>query len=160
MKLQVTSYIDASTIYGSSSLQSDSIRLFRGGLVQYGRLDNRNPPDPPGGEICRNGAITSQCFRSGDNRAPEQPALTAIHITWIRAHNILARKLSELNQQWSDEKIYQETRRIVGAMIQHITYREFLPIILGKDHSLVILIGSTFINFSFNQLYLLHYQSK
>ncbi|GLV44597.1 uncharacterized protein CBL_13471 [Carabus blaptoides fortunei] len=130
---QVTSYIDASTIYGSSSLQADSIRLFRGGMVQYGRLDNRNPPDPPGGELCRKGAITSQCFRSGDNRAPEQPALTAIHITWIREHNILARKLSELNQQWSDEKVYQETRRIVGAMIQHITYREFLPIILGHE---------------------------
>lgn len=122
----MTSYIDASTIYGSSVSQADPIRLFRGGLIHYGR------PDPPnGGEPCRSGAVSIQCLRPGDGRASEQPGLTSLHITWVRKHNMLATALAHLNPHWSDEKMFQETRRIVGAMIQHITYREYLPIILG-----------------------------
>lgn len=77
------------------------------------------------------GALTSACFNSGDGRSNEQPGLTAFHTIWLRYHNKLAETLSIVNSHWSDEKIYQETRRIVGALIQHITYREFLPILLG-----------------------------
>ncbi|XP_017781292.1 PREDICTED: thyroid peroxidase-like [Nicrophorus vespilloides] len=131
---QVTSYIDASTVYGSDAQKADSLRLFRGGLLQYGRPRNvQNPPDPPGGEICRLGAVSPQCFKGGDSRAGEQTGLTAFHTVFLRYHNRLAAALGQLNPHWSDEKIYQETRRIVGALIQQITYKEFLPVLLGEE---------------------------
>lgn len=103
------------------------------GLLQYGRRGSNNfPPNPPEGEICRTGAISTSCFLGGDSRFGEQPALTAMHTIWLRFHNQVAGVLQTLNPHWSDEKLYQEARRIIGALIQHITYKEFLPVLLGK----------------------------
>ncbi|KAK9883784.1 hypothetical protein WA026_001979 [Henosepilachna vigintioctopunctata] len=133
---QVTSYLDGSVIYGSDFETSDAIRTFKNGKLQYGRpLGNGplDPPDPPGGELCRSGALTTECFEGGDGRFGEQSGLTAMHTLWVRYHNKLATTLGKMNKHWSDEKIFQETRKIVGALIQHITYREFLPIVVGPE---------------------------
>ncbi|XP_036323381.1 peroxidase, partial [Rhagoletis pomonella] len=123
---QATSYIDASPIYSNSVKSSDNARVFRNGLLVYGR---GNPAE----DVCHRGAIATQCIRAGDGRSGEQPGLLALHHVWVGEHNRIAMELSEMNLHWSDEKIYQETRRIIGAMFQHITYREFLPIVLGRE---------------------------
>ncbi|XP_014367794.2 uncharacterized protein LOC106718259 [Papilio machaon] len=132
---QVSAYIDGSPLYASSARKSDKLRLFRNGMLQYGRVQQRRPVLPPErrDELCRGGAVSSDCFRSGDARVNEHPGLVAAHIVWLRQHNRMAQELAHLNPHWSDEKIYQETRKIIGAMLQHITYREFLPVVLGSE---------------------------
>lgn len=61
------------------------------------------------------------------------PTTAAFHTLWIRQHNTVTKQLKIRNMHWEDERLYQEARRIVGAQIQHITFNEFLPIIIGRE---------------------------
>ncbi|KAK0173176.1 hypothetical protein PV328_006414 [Microctonus aethiopoides] len=132
---QVTSYLDASMIYSSNARHSDSLRIFRNGLLQYGKLEIQKPQNTRGAndDICRRGSLSASCFRAGDARLTEQPGLTSLHVVFLRLHNRIATELSQINPQWSDEKVFQETRKIIGAIIQHITYNEYLPIVVGPE---------------------------
>ena len=70
----------------------------------------------------------------GDVRANEQLNLLVLHTVWMREHNRIARSLRAVNPRWSDERLFQEARRITIAEYQHVVYKEWLPIILGEQH--------------------------
>lgn len=45
----------------------------------------------------------------------------------------MAVALGKINPHWTDEIIFQETRKIIGGVLQHIVYAEWLPLVLNKE---------------------------
>lgn len=135
---QATSFIDGSVVYGSTKEKISILREKQNGTIRmFKTADNREllpvSSDPYDG--CNTEDMNRQgkyCFEAGDSRANENLLLTSMHLILARQHNFLARGLQKENPDWSDEKVFQETRKILAAQMQHITYNEFLPILLGE----------------------------
>ncbi|XP_048249474.1 peroxidase mlt-7-like isoform X1 [Haliotis rufescens] len=125
---QITAYIDGSMIYGSSLAEMRILRAFDRGLLKTSPNDLLPEDTEPS---CRKTSEKDYCFKAGDTRVNEQMALATLHTIWVREHNRMAKELSSINPSWDDERLFQETRKIVGAKIQHITYKEFLRKILN-----------------------------
>ncbi|XP_003241493.3 peroxidase-like [Acyrthosiphon pisum] len=141
---QATHYLDGSMIYGSSAKRTWSLRTNSGGqLLTSVGFDIESQSDPVQSQYmpledtesnaCQYGSGT--CYRAGDIRANALPQLTVMHTLWMREHNRLAKLLSHVNPHWDDERIFQEARKIVTASIQHITYAEWLPALLGENYT-------------------------
>lgn len=131
----VTSYIDASMVYGSDPVRAAALRTFVGGKLKTsadGMLPPLNAAGLPNADPFRLGP---NLFLAGDVRANEQTGLTATHSLFVREHNRLADRIAQHYPDLSDEQIYQIARRIVGAEIQMITYEEYLPAVLGADRA-------------------------
>ncbi|XP_071944053.1 peroxidasin homolog pxn-1-like, partial [Antedon mediterranea] len=135
----ITSFLDMSLVYGNNDVRANQLRdISQGkGLLKYTLKPNSSstqmylPNDP----YITNCAIDVKlkCGLSGDNRTSEQPGLTALHTVFLRYHNQIATSLSEINQNWLNDRLYEETRRILGAIFQRITYSEYLPAILDAS---------------------------
>ncbi|OON20288.1 immunoglobulin domain protein, partial [Opisthorchis viverrini] len=138
---QITSFLDASNVYGSEEFENGQLRenLHDEGKLRTGMptfAGKRLMPFNIRGQVdCQ--ADPQQdfvpCFKAGDHRSNENLGLLSMHTLWVREHNRLADGLRSLNPDWSGDRIYQEVRKIVGASMQAITYQVWLPIILGPE---------------------------
>ena len=77
--------------------------------------------------------MTKALLPQGDMRSSEMPGLTSMHTLFVREHNRLATQLKSLNPRWNGEKLYQESRKIVGAMVQVGCFLTYLGhVFLGR----------------------------
>ena len=154
----ITAWIDASNVYGSDAGRALALRRQDGSgklKTSYGELlpfnedglPNAPSPDP-------------SYFLAGDFRANEHAALSGVHTLFVREHNRWAELIAGMDggpgppqppghgsgdrrprspgaggggggPHLSGDEIYELARAIVGAEMQAITYREFLPVLLG-----------------------------
>ncbi|XP_075052892.1 myeloperoxidase-like [Mixophyes fleayi] len=143
----LTSYVDGSQVYGSDMATATKLR---NNTNQLGLLatnqnftDNGFPFLPFYGnkeDVCfnTNRSAGIPCFLAGDARANEQPGLIVFHTLFMREHNRIATQLNNLNPDWSGETVYQETRKIIGGILQKLTYKEWLPLMLGNKMAQVL----------------------
>lgn len=128
---QLTAFIDGSVVYGSDPIRAKALRANDG----TGRLKtsqgNLLPFNTSG--LPNFGGSGPNLFVAGDIRANEQLGLTAMHTLFMREHNRLADRIHEASPRLSDDAIYEAARAWVGALIQVITYKEFLPVLLGRN---------------------------
>ncbi len=127
----LTAFIDASNVYGSDAERAAALRTLdgtgrlktsAGDLLPFNTEGLPNAPDD-----------SDAFFVAGDIRANEQVGLTAMHTLFVREHNRHADRLRTADPNRSGEEIYQAARALVAAEMQAITYREFLPALLGPD---------------------------
>ena len=135
----VSSFIDASMVYGSDAERAAALRSFADGKLKVSAGDllplNDAATFPEGLLQNDNEGLEdpTTLFAAGDVRTNENVALIALHTVLLREHNRLADELKTADPTLTDDEIYQQARRLVSAIIQHITYSEYLPLLLGPD---------------------------
>jgi len=118
----ISGLLDTSNVYGSDTKTANCLRSFKDGKL----LVDENGLLPVAGDV-----------QAGDARAPEMPALSAMHALWMREHNrlcdLLKQSLPSFFTGTADEYIYQNARRILNAEFQNVVYSEQIPIVEGPE---------------------------
>ena len=133
---ELTAWIDGSQVYGSDIDRANWLRTFTdgklkvssGNLLPFNTLngEKNGTIDPSAPEMDNLDGGRAPHFVAGDVRAGEQPGLTTLHTLFVREHNRICEELLIAGYQ-NDEEIYQLARKQIGALIQSITYEQFLP---------------------------------
>jgi len=118
--------------YGRTANASLELRLGWEGLLRTSKVGHDEYLPIDGNAECFNSS-NNFCFKSGDLRTTIHPGLTLFQILSTRLHNLLAKRLKQVNPYWEDEELFQEARRINIAINQHLVYNEYLPVLLGKS---------------------------
>ncbi|XP_076090755.1 salivary peroxidase/catechol oxidase-like isoform X1 [Mytilus galloprovincialis] len=127
----ISSFIDASMVYGSSEDELTALRARNGGKMKVRSEAGGDllPKDRSSDAICSldgNDPEDDYCQNAGDVRVNVQPGLGLLHTLFVREHNRIVDELAAAQPSWTDDELFNEARKIVNALIQHITYNEWL----------------------------------
>jgi hypothetical protein len=135
-------FVDLSSLYGESTGENSELRVGHHGLLLTSKDAHGRPSLLPKTydmvkldrkpQLClpRHGGV---CFASGNGPFNQNIGYVSLVTLWHLQHNRIAIKLSSIYRDWDDEKIFQEARRILIAQMQHVTYSQYLPLILGEE---------------------------
>ncbi len=134
----VTSFLDASQVYGSEANRLTVMRTndgtghlatSDGNLLPFNTQGLPNQPQSQPGKVI----IPGDFFLGGDVRANENASIFSLQTLFMREHNFWADTIKAANPSFNDDAIFQRARAIVNAETQLITYRDFLPALLGPN---------------------------
>ncbi|XP_076589704.1 eosinophil peroxidase [Chaetodon auriga] len=149
----ITSFVDASMVYGSSTSLALALRNISSPLGSMAlnshhsdqelaympflprlqaHLDPCGPRNATTSDRSKSQGNTTSCFQAGDSRANEHLGMIALHTLFLREHNRLVKELHLLNPHWSPDSLYQEARKIIGAIHQILTWEHYVPRVLGE----------------------------
>ncbi len=133
----ITAWVDGSMVYGSDASTAAALRTMIDGKLKTS-TNNMLPVNDaesfPTGTLNMASLYPGQkVFAAGDVRANENVELTSLQTLFVREHNYWATQVKQANPSFSDEQIYQRARSIVIGEIQAITYKQWLPAVLGDN---------------------------
>ena len=131
-----TAYIDLHNIYGNDDKRMKEIREFFGGRLLASYINGREYPHEYNvyDECSISKESPYKCFKVGDDRGNMHIQLITLHVQFFRLHNLIASRLSFVNPHWDDERLFQESKRLNGAIFQQIAFGEHLPLVIGPEY--------------------------
>jgi hypothetical protein len=150
----VTSYLDLSQVYGSSTIVANALRVLEpdgtrgahlktspGDFLPLNNLNYFSQTELDALNMANDAhqVLDSQLFAAGDRRANENVELMSLTTLFMRNHNRIVDQLSTMNPAafgfgaWTDQNLYQEARKLNIAEAEIITYTGYLPSILGPN---------------------------
>jgi hypothetical protein len=110
----MTSYLDLSNLYGTTTDQVEERRGPRGSL----RLDEDG--------------IVPRSNYNHISAMNKSVGLFAIYVAFMRYHNYLARQISEKSNTLTDDEIFEQARQRTIAVYQSFVEEKYVPTLLGK----------------------------
>jgi peroxidase len=119
-----TTWLDISSLYGSTPEVAAKLRSYKGGELLTQRIKTRG--NQKKGEYLpyntmnvpartRPGVNPSQLFAGGDARTNEDWMMLGVHTLMVREHNRLCKILAKQHPEYDDERLYQTIRLVLAG---------------------------------------------